>query len=135
VTDNPRWQAPIPPYPEPDTGETEIKKVEVKLRRNPTVASSPNYEKSYTPWTEHIVEGFCKFRAMLDEYIKQASLNNLNERVNALSLLISGSLLSDWQNVLSLLPEDHIWDGNSFQEALRAFAFNYCSSMARQEQK
>jgi hypothetical protein len=40
ATNNPRWQAPIPPHPEPDTGETEIKKVKVKLRRNPTVASS-----------------------------------------------------------------------------------------------
>jgi hypothetical protein len=67
MTDNPRWQAPIPFYPEPDTGETEMEKVKVKLRRNPTVASSPTYEKSYTPWTGHTVEGYCKFRAMLDE--------------------------------------------------------------------
>jgi hypothetical protein len=135
VTDNPHWQAPIPLYPEPDTGETEIKKVKVKLRRNPTVASSPTYKKSYTPWTGHTVEGYCKFRAMLDEYIKQAPLNNVNERVNTVSLLLSGTPLSNWQNVLSQLPEDHIWDKNSFQEALRAFALNYCSSMACQEQK
>jgi hypothetical protein len=37
--------------------------------------------------------------------------------------------------VLSQSPEDHIWDKNLFQEALCAFALNYCSSMARQEQK
>jgi hypothetical protein len=74
VTNNPRWQAPILLYPEPDTGETEIEMVKVKLRRNPTVASSPNYEKSYTPWTGHTVEEYCKFRAMLDEYIKQVPL-------------------------------------------------------------
>jgi hypothetical protein len=37
--------------------------------------------------------------------------------------------------VLSQLPEDHIWEKNSFQEALCAFALNYCSSMLRQEQK
>jgi hypothetical protein len=37
--------------------------------------------------------------------------------------------------VLSQLPKDHIWDNNLFQEALRAFALNYCSSMERQEQK
>jgi hypothetical protein len=73
-------------YPEPDTGETEIEKVTVKLRRNPTVASSPTYEKSYTPWTGHKVEGYCKFRAMHDKYIKQTPLNNVNERVNAVSL-------------------------------------------------
>jgi hypothetical protein len=72
---------------------------------------------------------------MLDEYIKQAHLNNVNERVNAISLLLSGTPLSNWQNVLSQLPEDHNWDKNSFQEALRAFALNYCSSMARQKQK
>jgi hypothetical protein len=43
--------------------------------------------------------------------------------------------LSNWKNVLSQLPEDHIWDEKSFQEALRAFALNQCSSMAHQEQK
>jgi hypothetical protein len=37
--------------------------------------------------------------------------------------------------MLSQFPEDHIWDEKSFQEALRAFAFNYCSSIAHQEQK
>jgi hypothetical protein len=37
--------------------------------------------------------------------------------------------------VLSLLPEDHIWDKNLFQEALRAFVLNYYSSMAHQEHK
>jgi hypothetical protein len=72
---------------------------------------------------------------MLDEYIKQAPLNNVNERVNAISLLLSGTLLSNWQNVLSQLPEDHISDENSFQEALCAFSLNYCSSMAHQEQE
>jgi hypothetical protein len=71
VTNNPHWQAPIPLYPEPDTGETEIKKVKVKLRRNLTVASSPTYEKSYTPWAGHTVEGYCEFRVMLDEYINK----------------------------------------------------------------
>jgi hypothetical protein len=72
---------------------------------------------------------------MLDEYIKQAPLNNVNERVNAISLLLSGNPLSNLRNVLSQLPEDHIWDKNLFQEALRAFVLNYCSSMVRQEQK
>jgi hypothetical protein len=100
VTENPRWQAPIPLYQEP-TGETKIEKVKVKLLRNPTVASPPTYEKSYTPWTGHSVEGYCKFRAMLGECIKQAPLNNVNERVNAVSLLLSGTPLSNWQNVLS----------------------------------
>jgi hypothetical protein len=96
VIDNPRWQAPIPLYPESDTGETEIKKVKVKLRRNPKVASSPTNKKSYAPWTGHTVEGYCKFRAMLDENIKQAPLNNVNEQVNAISLLLSGTPLSNW---------------------------------------
>jgi hypothetical protein len=135
VTNNPCWQAPIPLYAEPNTCETEIKKVKVKLRKNPMVASSPTYEKSYTPWTGHTIEGYCKFRAILDEYIKQAPLNNVNEWVNAVSLLLSGTPLSNWQNVLSYLPEDHIWNENSFQQALRFFALNYCSSMARQGQK
>jgi hypothetical protein len=91
-------------------GETEIKKVKIKLRRNPMVALSPTYEKSSTPWTGHTVQGYCKFRAMFDEYIKQAPLNNVNERVNAVSLLYRGTPLSNWQIVLSQLPEDHIWN-------------------------
>jgi hypothetical protein len=135
VTDNPHWQAPIPLYPEPDMDETEIEKVKVKLRKNLTVASSPTYENSYTLWTGHTVEGYCKFRAKLGEYIKQAPLNNVNERVNAVSLLLSGTPQSNWQNLLSRSPDDHIWDVNSFQEALCAFALIYCSSMSRQEQK
>jgi hypothetical protein len=93
------------------------------------------FRNKLNPWTGHIVEGYCKFRAMLDEYIKQDPLNNVNDRVNAISLLFSGTSLSDWQNVLSQSPDDHVWDKYSFQEALRAFAPNYCSSMARQEQK
>jgi hypothetical protein len=91
-------------------GATEIKKVKVKLLRNPTVASSLNNEKSYTPLTGHTVEVYCKFRAMLDEYIKQSPLNYMNERMNAISLLLSGTPIRNWQNVLSQLPEDHIWD-------------------------
>jgi hypothetical protein len=59
---------------------------------------------------------------MVDDYIKQAPLNNANERVNAVSLLLSGTHLSNWQNMLSQLLENHIWDENLFQEALRAFA-------------
>jgi hypothetical protein len=86
MTDNPRWQAPIPLYPDSYTGETKFKKVKVKLRRNPTIASSPTCEKSYTPWTVHTVKGYCKFRAILDEYIEQAPLNIVNGRVNAVSL-------------------------------------------------
>jgi hypothetical protein len=75
-----------------------------------------------------------KIRLMLLECIKQAPLNNLNDRVNAISLFLIGTPLSNWQNVLSQLPEDHIWDKNSFQEDLRAYALNYCSSNAPQEQ-
>jgi hypothetical protein len=45
---------------------------------------------------------------MLDEYLKQAPLNNVNEWVNAFSLLLSGTPLSSWQNVLSQMPEDYI---------------------------
>jgi hypothetical protein len=88
--------------------------VKVKLRRNPTVASSPTYEKSYTPWTGNRIEGYSKFRAILDKYMKQAPLNNVNERVNAVSLLLSRTPLSNWKNVLSQLPEDRNWDENSF---------------------
>jgi hypothetical protein len=48
-------------------GENEIKKVKVKPLRNPAVASSPTYEKSYNQLTGLTVEGYCKFRAILDE--------------------------------------------------------------------
>jgi hypothetical protein len=119
-----------PLYPEPDMGETKIEKVKVNICRNPTIASSPNYEKSYTAWNGHTVAGYYKFRAMLDEYIKQAPLNNVNEWVNTISLLLSGTPLSYWQNVLSQLADDHIWDENLFQKALHTFVLYYCSSKA-----
>jgi RNase H-like domain found in reverse transcriptase len=106
VTENPRWQAPILLYPE----SVEAKMVKVKLRRNPTVASSAEYEKSYMPWTGHTVEGYCKFRAMIDEYIEQAPLNNVNERVSAIPFLLSGTPLSNWQNVLAQLPDKDKWN-------------------------
>jgi hypothetical protein len=77
--------------------EIKIKTVKVKLQRNPIIGSSPTYEKSYMPWTGHTVEGYCTFRAMLDEYVKQAPFNNMNEWVNAFSLLLSGTPLSNWQ--------------------------------------
>jgi hypothetical protein len=64
-------------------GESKIEKVKLKLSRSPTIASSPNYEKSYTPWTEHTAEGYCKFRVILDQYVKQDLLNNVNEQVNS----------------------------------------------------
>jgi hypothetical protein len=75
VTGNPHWQALILLYAETDKGETKIKKVKVKLPRNPTVAPSSTYEKSYTLWNGNgnTVEGYCKFRAMLDEYLKKAT--------------------------------------------------------------
>jgi hypothetical protein len=83
VTNNLRWQNQILLYPKPNTGETKIKKVKVKLPRNPTVVSSPTYERFYILWTGYIAEGYCKFWSILDEYINQAPLNNMNERVNA----------------------------------------------------
>ena len=129
MTDNPCWQTPILLYPEPDEGETRTEMVQVKLCRNPTMASSSMYEKSYMSWTGHCVEVYCKFRAMLDEYIEQAPLNNVQEEAVAVTYLLSGTPLSNWQNVLDQLPEGHI------QKALHNFALNYCSLKARQEQK
>jgi hypothetical protein len=49
VTDNPKFQAPIPLYPEPDEIEAEVDKVKVKLRRNPVQTTYPIYDKTYTP--------------------------------------------------------------------------------------
>jgi hypothetical protein len=93
VTNNLHWKAPILHYPEPNTGEIKIEKIKVKLSRNPTTLSFPNFEKSCTPWTGHTVEGYCRFRAILVEFIKQALINNLNKRVNAVSVILSGTSL------------------------------------------
>ena len=78
VTDNPCWQAPILLYPEPDKGETGTEMGKLKLRRNPMVALSPTYAKSYMPWTGHTVEGYCKFGSCLTN-IKLAPLNDVQE--------------------------------------------------------
>jgi hypothetical protein len=120
ITENPKFQAPIPLYPEPDTVDGEADKVKVKLRRNPSQSTSAVYEKIYTPWTGHTTEGYCYFRAMLDEYTKQAPLNNVVERVGAVSLLLSGTLLSNWQNVVDKLPAGNIWSKETFEHCFRA---------------
>jgi hypothetical protein len=75
ITENPKYQAPIPLYPEPDTTVGDADKVKVKIRRNTSQSTSVVYEKTYTPWTGHTTEGYCHFRAMLDKYIKQAPFN------------------------------------------------------------
>ena len=117
VTKNPKFQAPIPLYPEPDMTELEVDKVKIKI---PGQTTSPIYEKTYTPWTGYTVEGYCKCRATLHEYMQQAPLNSVNERVGAVTLLLSGTPLANWQNVLSELPEeDHSWnDGKTGAEKL-----------------
>ena len=130
VTENPKFQAPIPLYSEPDMTESEVEKVKVKLCRNPAQTTSHIYKKTYTPWTGHTVEGYCKFRTTLHEYTQQAPLNNVNKRVGAVTLHLSGTPLANWQNVLSELPEGHSWNKEAFKTALK-----YCSMMARQEQK
>jgi hypothetical protein len=130
VTDNPKFQALIPLYPELDKTETEVDKVKVKLQRNPGQTTSPIYKKTYTPWTGHTVEGYCQFQARLDEYTQQVPLNNMNERVGAATLLLGGTPVSNWQNVLSELPENHHWNDKALKTALK-----YCSTRARQEQK
>jgi hypothetical protein len=72
------------------------------------IASLPTHKKSYTQWTGHTVEGYCKFRATINECVKQAPLNNVNEWVTAVSLLLSGTPLSNWKNKSSKFPEDHV---------------------------
>jgi hypothetical protein len=47
--------------------------------------------------------------AMLDKYIKQAPINNMNEWVNSISLLFSETPLNNWKNVMLLFPDDHVW--------------------------
>ena len=105
VTDNPKHKAPIPLFPEPDSTEGVLAPVKVKLRRNPEQPKSELYEKFYTPWMGHTVEGFCKFRAMLDEYTSNAPLTNVNERVSAVSILLSGTPLANWQMSFRLYPK------------------------------
>jgi len=72
---------------------------------------------------------------MLEEYTQQAPLNHVNERAGAVTLLLSGNPLANWQNVLSGLPEGHAWTEQSYEDAMQAFALQYCSATARQEQK
>jgi hypothetical protein len=43
-----------------------------------------------------------------------------NERVGDMTLLLSGTPLANWQNVLSELPEGHSWDDEAFKTALKS---------------
>jgi hypothetical protein len=63
------------------------------------------------------------------------TLNNVNKGVGAITLLLSGTKLSNWQNVLSELPESHQWNEEAFETALKSFATKCYSTTARQEQK
>jgi hypothetical protein len=55
--------------------------------------------------------------------------------MGAVTLLLSGTPLVNWQNVLSELPDNHSWDEEAFETVLKSFALKYCSTMARHEQK
>jgi hypothetical protein len=134
-TENPKHKAPIPLFPEPDSADTNAAQVKVKLRRDPLHAKSELYEKFYTPWTGHTVKGYCKFRVMLDEYVKNAPLTKPNERVTGMTILLNGIPLATWQNVISDIPLQNEWNQETFDKALHAFSLKYCSPNARQEQK
>jgi hypothetical protein len=77
------FEVQVTEYPESDTGETKTKMVKVKPRRDPPVLTSATYKMSYIPWAGHKVEDYCKLRAILDKYIRQAPIRNINERVPA----------------------------------------------------
>ena len=42
----------------------------------------------------------------------------VQEQAAAVTYLLSGTPLSNWQNVLAQFPEGHIWTKESFQKAL-----------------
>jgi hypothetical protein len=50
-------------------------------------------------------QGYCHFRVVLYEHTKQAPLNNVIERVGVVSLLLSGTLLANWRNVIDELTD------------------------------
>jgi hypothetical protein len=51
-------------------------------------------KKAFTLWTGYPVELNYKFRAILDEYIKQSSLDNMNVGVNTVSHLLSKAVVN-----------------------------------------
>jgi hypothetical protein len=82
-------------------GGFEVQVTKNQRLQSPIPLHQSTYEMSYTTWTGHTVKGYCKFRAILDEYVKQAPLSNVNDQVNAVSFLLSGVPLSNCQNMLS----------------------------------
>jgi hypothetical protein len=67
ITENPKFQARIPLFPEPGMVDGEADKFKVKLRRNPSQSTSVVNEKIYTPQTGHMTKGYYHFRAMLSK--------------------------------------------------------------------
>jgi hypothetical protein len=59
----------------------------------------------------------------------------VNERVSVVLILLSGTLLANWQNVLSELLEGHLWTEQSFDDALMSIALKYYSTSTCQEEK
>ena len=67
VNKNPRHRAPIPLFPEvPKEDETKDSEIKLKLRRNPMVHNSPQYEKTYALFDGNTPEQYCHFQEVWD---------------------------------------------------------------------
>jgi hypothetical protein len=55
---------------------------------------------------------------MLEKYRKHTLLNNVIECVGTVSLLLSGTPLSNWQNVMEKLPAGNFGTEETFDHAM-----------------
>ena len=78
-------------FPEVKMSENGPNKLKLLLQCTPTQVDSHLYEKYFMPWDGQTVEGYCKFRSMLENYIRNAPLVTVTEQVNAEGLLLAGT--------------------------------------------
>jgi len=138
-TTNPRHRAPIPLYPEPTESKETSEKIKLKLRKDPTKGNSATYEKEYILFDGMTTEEYCQFRAIAAHYFLNAGIDTVSAKIAAISQLTTGNALENWNTAIQLFKDDN---GNQdpttddeLQAVMEAFAINYASDSARQEQK
>jgi hypothetical protein len=135
VTDNLKFQAPIPLYLEPDKREAEVDKVKVKLRRNPGQTTLPIYKKTYTPLDGSYGWGLLPIPSNAQQIHPTGAIKQREQAG------WSHYASSKWNATFELAecplqtPDGHSWDEEAFKTALKSFALKYCGTTARQEQK
>merc|ERR1712137_460048 len=84
-------------------------------------------------------EEYCQFRAIAAHYFLNAGIDTVSAKIAAISQLTTGNALENWNTAIQLFKDDNEnqdpTTDDELQAVMEAFAINYASDSARQEQK